>query len=262
MTEALTYRRRLDLLRETKRAQTHAKLRKNGYMDEDDYGTVLPPDDFHWEPTPTHPNGSWYGAEGWARNFRSLMEVHPTYVDPLDALAGRWMIFMNRERPVCWPPDLDYAHLVPDQERYGIEPGIGADAHFTGDYLIGLKLGWGGLLQKVRHYRQVHAGDAAKAALLDAEEQTVLGVQTWIRRTVEAVRDAEAAETHADLRQNLHETAEANAWLLDHPPRTLREACQRIATGTDAAWATSGPGAYRGSTHASSRRGRRPADGT
>ena len=229
ITEPLTYRRRLDLLRERKLEQTRAKLARNGYMDEDDYGTVLPPDDFRWEPTPNHPDGSWYGAEGWARNFRSLMEVHPTYVDPLDALAGRWMIFMNRERPTKWPPEYAYSHLVPEQERYGIDPGIGADAHFTPDYAIGLAVGWGGLLEKVRRYRQVHAGDAAKAALLDAEEQAVLGVQTWIRRTVEAIRGAEAGESHPDLRRNLREMADVNEHLIDQPPRTLREACQWIA---------------------------------
>jgi len=43
----LTYRDRLRLLREKKLEQTKAKLARNGCMDEDDYGTVAPPEDFH-----------------------------------------------------------------------------------------------------------------------------------------------------------------------------------------------------------------------
>jgi len=137
-------RERIDRLREKKLQQTREKLAKRGYMDEDDYGTVLPPPDFHWEIIPNHPCGSFFGASGWARNFRSLMEVHPVYVDPLDALVGRWMFFLSRMRPVGWPPEFDYAHLRPEQEKYGIVSGIGSDSHFTPDYRIGLELGWGG----------------------------------------------------------------------------------------------------------------------
>jgi len=223
----LTYRERLDLLRERKLKQTKEKLAKNGFMDEDDYGTVVPPEDFHWEPIPNHPNGSFYGAKGWAENFCSLMEVHPTYVDPVDAIAGRWMVFMSRLRPERWHPDFDYSHLVPEQENYGIIPGIGADSHFGPDYRIGLELGWGGLLKKVRHYRSLHGPD--KAEFYRAEEDVILAVQTWIRRTVEAIREAEKEEPRPELQRNLREMAEANAWLTENPPRTLREACQWIA---------------------------------
>ena len=225
----LTYAKRLEMLRERKRAQTREKLQRCGYMDEDDYGTVPPPEDFHWQPTANHPDGSWYGPDGWARNFRSLMEVHPVYVDPADALAGRWMFFMNRERPGTWPPEFDYGHLARDQERYGIQSGIGSDSHFAPDYRIGLELGWGGLLQKVRRSLQVHAGDAEKEALLRAEEEVILGVQAWIRRTVDAIREAETRESRPELRANLAEMAEANDHLVSEPPRTLREACQWIA---------------------------------
>ncbi len=230
MTAAeLTYQERLDLLRAAKLRQTREKLARGGFMDEDDYGTVLPPADFHWEPIPNHPSGSWFGAEAWARNFRSLMEVHPTYVDPLDAIAGRWMFFMNRMRPERWPGELDYSHLADEQARYGISSGIGADAHFTPDYRIGLELGWGGLLEKVRRCRERHGRDEEKAELYQAEEDVILGIQTWMRRTVEAVRDAEQQEGRGELRRNLREMAEANEWLLANPPRTLREACQWIA---------------------------------
>ena len=95
----LTYNDRLRLLREKKLKQTQEKLEVQGYVDEDDYGTVLPPEDFQWSPTTTHPSGSWHGVVAWGENFRTLMENHPVYVDPLDAIAGKCMFFLNRMRP-------------------------------------------------------------------------------------------------------------------------------------------------------------------
>ena len=223
----IDYAARLDHLRRRKEAQTQEKLRRLGYMNEDDYGMVLPPEDFCWQPKPNHPNGSFYGLEGWADNFCDLMDRHPVYVDPMDALAGRYMVLLNRMRKCNWPPEFDYSELKPDQERYGIISGIGNDAHFAPDYQIGLALGWGGLLEKVRRCRAEHGPE--KAEFYEAEERVIRAVQGWIRRTVEAIRAAEVRETDPVLRNNLREMAEVNRWLIDGPPRTLREACQWIA---------------------------------
>ena len=221
------YPARLEHLRKRKEAQTQEKLRRLGYMNEDDYGMVLPPEEFTWQPKPNHANGSFYGLKGWADSFCDLMECHPIYVDPMDALAGRYMVLLNRMRKCNWPPEFDYAELKPDQERYGIISGIGNDAHFAPDYRIGLKLGWGGLLAKVRKYRAEH--DANKAEFFGAEERVIQAVQNWIRRTVAAIEAAEASESDPALKANLREMAEANCWLIEGAPRTLREAGQWIA---------------------------------
>ncbi len=223
----LDYASRLEHLRKRKEAQTAEKLRRLGYMNEDDYGMVLPPEDFQWHPKPNHPNGSFYGLPGWADNFCDLMDCHPVYVDPMDALAGRYMVLLNRVRPCRWPPEFAYPELEPDQERYGIISGIGNDAHFAPDYRIGLELGWGGLLAKVRRYRAQHGPD--KAEFYEAEERVIRAVQGWIRRTVAAIEEAAQRETNPTLQANLREMAEVNRWLIEGPPRTLREACQWIA---------------------------------
>ena len=68
--------------------------RKKGirsFADGDDYGAIAPPDDFHFEPIPNHPNGSFYGYQGWSQNFYKLMAEHPVHIDPCDAFACRWM---------------------------------------------------------------------------------------------------------------------------------------------------------------------------
>lgn len=233
-----TYQSRLAALRKKKEAQTMEKIKRYGYMDEDDYGSVPPPEGFSFSPEFNDPeHQTFYGAELWAKNFRRLLDVHPVYVDADDALAGRWMFILQRLRPfesatsvnnMEMAPVFDYASLKPTQIKYNLQPGIGKMHHFAGDYRIGLALGWGGLLDKVRHYKAINR-DAEAQALYAAEEEVLLGIQSWIERTVREIRRLESAETNEDKRNNLHAMAEANEWVCKNPPRTLREACQWIA---------------------------------
>src|SRR6056297_3781186 len=88
-------KKRIEHLRERKLEQTKEKIAREGALDEDDYGRIVPPPD-SWKSIPNHPNGSFYGLEGWTENFSDLMEHHPVYVDPQDAFAGRWMYFLSR----------------------------------------------------------------------------------------------------------------------------------------------------------------------
>jgi formate C-acetyltransferase len=223
----VSYENRLMRLRAAKETQTQEKLRRVGYMNEDDYGMVLPPENFVWQPPSNHADGSFYGLDGWAAAFCGLLDHHPLYVDPNDALAGRYMFMLSRMRKCKWLPEADYSALKPDQERYGIICGIGNDQHFAPDHYIGLELGWGGLLERVRRCRQQHGPE--KAAFFQAEEDVILAIQRWIGRTVTAIEEAETREADPTLRENLREMAEANRWLIDRPPRTLREACQWFA---------------------------------
>jgi len=223
----LTYADRLQLLRDRKMAQTREKIAARGYMDVDDHGSVQPPPGWQWRPTPNHPSGGFYGAKGWGDNFRSLMEAYPTYVDPVDALAGRWSVSLYGNYYPGWNPDFDFSALVAEQELYGIIPGIGGPQHFGPDFQMGLELGWGGLLDKVRRCRAEHGPE--KAEFYEAHENVILGAQDLIRRTVADIRKAEATEARPELRENLRQLAEMNEWLIAGPPRTLREACQWIA---------------------------------
>ena len=232
----MKYQERIQRLRAEKERQTLEKMERNGYMDEDDYGSVPAPEGF--EPhvefnDPVH--HTFYGATLWGRNFRHIMETHPTYVNPCDALAGRWMFILQRLRPfesavsaanMEMAPVFNFDHLKPLHEKYCIVPGIGKMHHFAGDYRIGLELGYGGLLAKVRRYAALYPD---KEEFYTAEEDVLLGIQAWISHTVETIRQKLATQTDPDLRDNLAEMLEANEWLVENPPRTFREACQWIA---------------------------------
>ena len=239
--------------------QTKGKQAKLGARDEDDYGLVLPPESFKVDLPVRDATGQWSGPRSWAANFRWLMENHPCYIDPDDAIAGRWMFMLSRMRLGYQLSRsnfaFDYSHLEPEQKKYDITTGIGKDAHFAPDYKIGLELGWGGLLEKVRAARLGFL--AAKNAnvakenpvnpvnpvkekpapedfsysieLLDAEEQAILGVMAWTRRLAAAADDRAMNEGDAVRRDNLVEMARICYKIADSKPETFREVVQWLA---------------------------------
>jgi formate C-acetyltransferase len=238
-----TYQERLDALRNTKMKHTREKQEIVGSMNHDDWALILPPPEFRevietistsgmpvtdvlikgFEPKANHPSGAFFGPKAVGENFRALLESHPAYVDPMGSLAGAYMVNFNSYRKARWNPDFDYSHLHADQKKYQLITGIGASQHFCQDLEIGLQLGYGGLLDKIRRYR---GENPDKADFYDGLEAVVLGMQNWIQRTADAAREMAAGEDDAELRRNLEEMAGMNARMVSDPPGTFREACQ------------------------------------
>jgi len=264
--EAFTYAQRLDALRATKLQQTQDKQTLIGSMDHDDWALILPPEDKRkvvqamstsgmpitdcliegYEPQANHPSGGFFGPKAVGANYRALLEAHPPYVDPNSSLAGGYMVNFSSYRKPGWNPDLAVSEIAPNLaaliERYKLHPGIGATQHFCQDLQIGLDLGWGGILDKIRSYRASNRetvpapGDTRFAPVTRGEmsdfydglEDIVLGTQSWIGRTAQAALEAAQGESDPAVRQNLLEIAEMNERLVDDPPQTFREACQWI----------------------------------
>ena len=229
----MSYAERMARLTARKVAQTAEKQAKLGARDEDDYGLVLPPETFTADLPVRDAAGQFSGPRAWAANFHWLMANHPLYIDPDDAIAGRWMFMLSRMRLGYQLSRsnfaFDYSDLEPLQKKYDITTGIGKDAHFAPDYAIGLGLGWGGLLAKVRAARRTFAADPVASELLEAEETAILGVQTWIRRLSEAAADRSMTEADGERRANLVQMARTCRAIVDAKPSTFREAVQWIA---------------------------------
>jgi pyruvate-formate lyase len=226
MENSFIYQARIDHLRSCKFAQTREKIQVEGLLDEDDYGRVIPPANA-WKSIPNHPDGSFYGLDGWAENFCSLMKTHPLYVDPNDAFAGRWVYFMSRMRANKWNPDYPFDHLKENFQKYDIINGIGDDAHFAPDYQLGLSLGWQGILDKIDRCRRTNTS-SEQIQFYNAHEQVVKSIQDWIKRHVDLIERRIQAESDPDLKANLEEMAETNRNVVSNAPRTLREAIQWI----------------------------------
>ena len=224
-TRPISYQNHIAALTKTKLEHTHAKTARDGFHNVDDHGMIFWPEPIPFELKSNHPNGRCYGARCIGENFRAWLDVHPVFIHPQSALAGAWAAMV----PVGgWRPEDRPHHLSELHEAYHLQwNGIGAMNHLGPDMVIGFELGWGGLLDKIRTYRAFNR--PLDTSFYDAEENLVLGIQDWIRRHV--IRAQEMAEEAEDpaTRQNLLEIADMNTWLVDNPPRTLREACQFLA---------------------------------
>ena len=242
------YRERMAILRERKIEDTVDKKAYPLYADQDDHGSIVPPDGYSFEPYVNHLNGSWYGYDGWSKCFSKYMSTHPILIDPADAFPNRWMNrllvlkldLFGGDVGAKMNPDFSYDHLKPEQKLYGIVHGIGAEQHFGGDYHIGFELGWGGLIEKLEKYR---ADNPGHDEFYDAEILVIRGIQELMRRTVAAIGEAITAESHPALRENLIQMRESTSHLIDGAPQTLRQACEWICWFNFASRSYDGDGA-------------------
>jgi len=246
LTERLSYQDRLEALRTEKEAITKEKQDLIGSMDHDDWGLVLPPPDSRkvvqavsssgmpitdvllegFEVKSNHPGGGFFGPKACGENFRNLLDCHPPYINPLSSLAGAYMVNFSSYRKPGWNPDFDYSHLHADQKKYKLVTGIGATQHFCQDLSIGLQVGWGGILDKIRYYRGLNPD--AESGFYDGLEDVVRGIQGWISRNAAEAKRMALEEEDPVLRENLEQMAAINERLVTAPPQTFREACQWI----------------------------------
>ncbi len=230
-------------LQDLKREQVRQKRALKGAIDADEQGIVPLPEDASeiveavsgsgvvvkdqvlkgYVPESNHLSGGFFGPRACGENFRCLLEAHPTYVKPFNSMAGVYMVNFISYRSPGWNPDFDYSHLHEEQERYGLTSGIGGVQHFCPDLTIGLELGWGGLLDKVRHYAGVNPEASEFYAGL---ESVIAGVQGWIARHAVAADELAEQEPDPARRGNLETVAGVCRRLVIEPPATFREACQ------------------------------------
>ena len=250
----LSYDDRLKSMRETKIRHTLEKRKQNGYTDLDDFGTVPIPEDYETEPWYNSSNGSFYGYDGMSENFVRVLNAHPPYVDPMEMLCGRWRdMLVNYRGDVHYMPDwlkkkpkimelmssatdqwskrwdeqrFPYDHLKPLQEKYNIQTGIDGDAHFACDYSIGFELGFGGLLEKIRKYREINKD---KKDFYDAEEKVLLAIIDFVERHIAEIKEQLKTEERPEIIENLKEMQKTCENIKYNPPKTFQEACQWTA---------------------------------
>ena len=251
----LTYKDRARLIRETKIRHTLEKREQNGYTDLDDFGTVPLPDGYEVMPYYNSENGSFYGEEAMAENFCRVLDAHPAYVDPMEMLCGRWRdMLVNYRGDIHYMPDwmkkneklrnfvhgganamwskrwdekrFPYDHLKPLQKKYNIQTGIDGDAHFACDYRIGLELGFGGFLDKIKKYREINRG---KEVFYDAEEKCVLAMIRYIDRHIAKIKELLDVEDRPEIFKSLTEMKKVCENIRLDTPKTFHEACQWVA---------------------------------
>ncbi|MCL1793218.1 MAG: pyruvate-formate lyase [Oscillospiraceae bacterium] len=219
--------RRIKALHDDKQKINEEKIKALGSINIDDHGFVYFPE-FKFKPTITRDYGKVTGMREIGINFRRFLNESPQYTNKNSALGGAWISYLANWVPMGIAPD-DYPNeLKKIWDKYRItQPGFGAMNHCAGDMEIGLKLGWSGLLEKIRHFREFNA--PADTAFYDGEEELVLGIIEWVQKIASHAKDLAAIEENKENKANLLEIAEMNEKLAKKPPSTMREACQFIA---------------------------------
>ena len=213
-----TYQRRMESLRKTKQEHTFAKRAQKGYTDEDDYGNIPVPPEFRFRPQPNSPNGGVYGYDGLSRALEGMLDAYPVYVDPLEILCGRWSKLLTDYRAQTrWDEvRFPYDDLKPLQKLYDITSGLDNEAHCTPDFRIGLRLGFGGLLEKVRFYRKLNPD---RREYYDAEERVLMAIERFIGRHIEKIKALLAVEDRPEICDSLRQMLSANQNILTRPRR-------------------------------------------
>lgn len=137
------------------------------------------------------------------------------------------MYFMSKMRPNKWNPDYPYDHLKENISRYDIICGIGDDAHFAPDYEMGVRLGWGGLVERIEHWKKVNT-TPEQQHFYALHLRVIRAVQGWIQRHVDEARRLAATCGDPEKKALLTELADMNERIISDAPATMREACQWI----------------------------------
>ena len=220
------YAQQIKLLREKKILETRKKLEQRGFLDEDDYNEFSLPEGYRWEPPLREENGEFYGYAAWAENYADMLEHFPPSVLPYNSMAGNYFSVLTRFRTVREGKDWVDESIYAEISRYDIITGMGFENHFCGDIRIGFRLGWGGLLEKVRKYAEINNQTQEQRDFYAAEEKFLLATIRWIRRTSDEIRRQIENCSDSLQKANLEEMLEVNENITLDPPKTLREACQ------------------------------------
>jgi formate C-acetyltransferase len=217
---------RIRRLHDDKMEINRIKLEHYGKYDTDDHGFIYDPD-FHFTFPVDSEDGVLRGPVPIGKALRKYLNEIPAYVNPSSALAGAWYGALSNFVRVGFDQK-----LVPDELRdlwrkYGTYPGWSGMNHCGPDMNIGLSLGWGGLKKKIEYWRAFNA--PCDTSFYDGELEYIVGVQEWVMRLAAEARRMAEDSIDPWEKENLIQIAEANEWLAENPPRTLREACQFIA---------------------------------
>ena len=87
------YDDRIKILKQRKLEETQIKSKMKVYQDGDDYGSIPAPENYQFHCIPNHENGSWYGYDGWSKNFHKLMSEHPVYIDRAKIIFQNAQVF-------------------------------------------------------------------------------------------------------------------------------------------------------------------------
>ncbi|MDR3147756.1 MAG: pyruvate formate lyase family protein, partial [Treponema sp.] len=225
------YNAKIQELHNLKMQFNDEKLRRlGGHWNTDDHGNIPldPEPGFQKIVDPSCNMVS--GIEAITKTFVSWLDHHPVFFHPASAFAGCWI--GEAKIGSSWRPEHRNMELEQLGAKYNLAMGILYGMNHCGpDLRIGLELGWGGLLAKIRRFRKLNNPD--DTSFYDGEERLVEAIQRYIDRHVKALRKAAAETDDPQIKAHYTTIADIDEYLIEGAPRTLREALQWIVHWQD-----------------------------
>jgi len=175
---------------------------------------------------PSKVNGYEPTVTNWAADYAFFLRHSEAEVHPWEHIVGEFHWQLDEARYYKYPET--HADLGLKARKLGA--GGFSLAHTCPDLSIGLKLGWGGLLGKIRKHREKHRKFANEKAVayLEASENVVLSVIDYVsRHASKAVRLA-AVESDPDKKQCYQLVSETCQAIALDAPQTYHQALQWI----------------------------------
>lgn len=217
---------RIKALRETKLKFNNIKIARLGSYNFDDHGWVPFDQPIEFEIVKEAQSGLTTGMEAVSKTFVNYLDAHPVYIHPESAFAGAWAGNVPGMGDP-WRPEHRLEEHEPLFKKYNITSrGLYAMNHSAPDLNIGLKLGFSGILEKIRFYRAFNK--PVDTSFYDGEERLVEALIRFIGRHVDHARKLALTQENETIKNNLLELVFINEKLMTSPPETLREAMQLI----------------------------------
>lgn len=221
-----TYNERIEALRETKLEFNKIKIERLGSYNFDDHGWIPFEKPVEFEIVKEASSGLTIGMEAVSKTFANYLNAHPVYIHPQSAFAGAWAGNVPGMGDP-WRLEHRFEEQEPMFKKYNITSrGLYGMNHSAPDLQIGLRLGFKGILDKIRYYREFNK--PSDTSFYDGEERLVEALLRFIGRHVEYARQLADKQENEAIKSNLFEIASINEKLMSEPPQTLREAMQLI----------------------------------
>ncbi|MDZ8120203.1 pyruvate formate lyase family protein [Pontiella sp. NLcol2] len=162
----------------------------------------------------------------WAEDYAFFLRHSEAEVHPYEQIVGEFHWQLDEARYYKYPQ----SHAELGLKARALGAGGFSLAHCCPDLSIGLKLGWGGLLEKVRTSRNKHEsfGNEKSATYLSASEQIVLAVIDFVQRHAEKAAQLAEYETDPERKTSYEIVAQNCSNIVCDPPGTYHEALQWI----------------------------------
>lgn len=175
---------------------------------------------------PSRRSGHANTPENWAADYRYFITHSPAVIDPGELIVGDFHWQLDEARLFRYPEEVHALGYAARQLGAG---GI-SFTHTCPDLAIGLKIGFTGLLEKVRAnlHKFTYFLNEDSAAYLRASEQVVLGIIEYVASHAIKARELAAVESDPEIREIYLRVAQVAGNLATTAPANLHEAIQWI----------------------------------